>query len=599
MYLIDRLGRQFSRTVRVSDKPESVATERSPSRGTALHTPNRVQKRAVRRPSGLRAFFLRHEPVEEEEAEAVTDEANVKVKQEPSSDDIFTGDGHDGRESTAVSEDVPSTKLERPSPDGYESHATDPDTPMPSVEAPDDGEKVVSSDNRDSLQPPPDEGVSRKAAPSPVKKRRQGVKVPRPQRERLTRKNWSRDERKLHFFISRLGREPILPPAWKMDFPTLPYQVFTLSEEEAIVRALGGNQFRGARALERLARMGSQIRMATAVKKDPTNVTKDEIGRYIQWSQQDGGYHTKSFIPTLTITSPTRHQLKTLDDASLSRALEIDMQKKLLRLGQRWRETYRFKDDDNIDDLIPEETQPEPLAQKQIEKPMQYNSFGQVIQFPSTSPFPVTHLPTPPPLGPASPPRPASIKTTTTTMMKRGKKRIELHKCDAPTLYGLIIGYATIIVVTHNLASNPPPPIATLINPGISPRPTIPEAITCTTPGGTTTVTSPVSTSGGDAPGEGANGKRNEMEPTISGGKRKFNAVEINTPTSTPMQTQTPVIHVQSLLSYRKYGHDVWNALIIATVVCMARKYLVELGIPDQKEDNERQGEGEGDAMEE
>ncbi len=243
-----RLGWLFRRNVQVSDKQDSPAAEHGPTRGTASRTDNRVQKRPLRRPRGLRGYFLRPQP-DEENKMAVDDETvrSDRVKEEIPSDDTFTG--NDRRGSSLLSTKEASSDLERPPFGSHESHQSDPDTPMPSVEGPDDG-TPLSSDDRGSSQARGQDGNVGQATPSPARSQagkgaKERQKRPRRHREPKARKGWSQDERNLRVLISRLGREPVLPLGWKVDFPNMPYQVFTQGEEEAVVRSLRGSQFRG------------------------------------------------------------------------------------------------------------------------------------------------------------------------------------------------------------------------------------------------------------------------------------------------------------------------------------------------------------------
>ena len=56
---------------------------------------------------------------------------------------------------------------------------------------------------------------------------------------------WGIDKLTLDRVLKTLGQEAVLPPHWRMDFPTFPRRLFTADPERAVFKSLSGNEFRG------------------------------------------------------------------------------------------------------------------------------------------------------------------------------------------------------------------------------------------------------------------------------------------------------------------------------------------------------------------
>ncbi|KAI6711592.1 hypothetical protein JHW43_005870 [Diplocarpon mali] len=102
--------------------------------------------------------------------------------------------------------------------------------------------------------------------------------------------------------------EPLIPADWHYDFPTLP----------------------AVKALQALISLGVRTRDKLVVGKSPEKMIQKEIQNYIKWSEIDGGFFKRRFIPVHTIVCARSTQTA----GSIGTAITSQMR----FLGERHRE---------------------------------------------------------------------------------------------------------------------------------------------------------------------------------------------------------------------------------------------------------------------
>jgi hypothetical protein len=121
--------------------------------------------------------------------------------------------------------------------------------------------------------------------------------------ERIKDGDWHKDEITLFQKLSLRGLEPLLPAHWSFDFRTCPATIFSSKEEETFINSKSGNEFRATNALSSLVTLGGRVRALLECHKPQEQLIKKELENYIKWSERDGGYHNKRFIPLLCLVA--------------------------------------------------------------------------------------------------------------------------------------------------------------------------------------------------------------------------------------------------------------------------------------------------------
>ncbi|PBP18321.1 hypothetical protein BUE80_DR010791 [Diplocarpon rosae] len=118
--------------------------------------------------------------------------------------------------------------------------------------------------------------------------------------------------------------EPLIPADWHYDFPTLPGILFTRDDELTFINS------NSVKALQALISLGVRTRDKLVVGKSPEKMIQKEIQNYIKWSEKDGGFFKRRFIPVHTIVCARSSQTA----GSIGKAITSQMR----FLGQRHRE---------------------------------------------------------------------------------------------------------------------------------------------------------------------------------------------------------------------------------------------------------------------
>ncbi|MCJ1378498.1 hypothetical protein MMC17_001597 [Xylographa soralifera] len=114
---------------------------------------------------------------------------------------------------------------------------------------------------------------------------------------------WTTAEIDLFDKLNMRGFEPLLLRTWAIDFPTIPSALFTGDIQEAFLKAMYGSDFRASRALSDLLELGARVRDCVSLNIPPEKLITHYIQQYIKWSHQDGDLATKNPIPALKIVT--------------------------------------------------------------------------------------------------------------------------------------------------------------------------------------------------------------------------------------------------------------------------------------------------------
>lgn len=127
--------------------------------------------------------------------------------------------------------------------------------------------------------------------------------------ERIKEGDWHEDEITLFQKLSLRGLEPLLPAHWSFDFRTCPSTIFSSKEEETFINAQSGNEFRATNALSSLVTLGGRVRALLECHRPQEQLIRKELENYVKWSERDGGYANKRFIPLLCLVAghPTQN----------------------------------------------------------------------------------------------------------------------------------------------------------------------------------------------------------------------------------------------------------------------------------------------------
>jgi hypothetical protein len=170
---------------------------------------------------------------------------------------------------------------------------------------------------------------------------------------------WSEHAIEIFRKIGMRGYEPLLPSAWKLDFPTLPAELFSDDEEEVFINTACKGDFRGkqivglifarivintflaTRALQNLLLLGARIRDARDHRSDnrgPQDAARRGIEAYMKWAQLDGGVDGPDDINILVLETGS----KKVAPAELQESMVHRMEE----IASIFRATF-LKDDNN------------------------------------------------------------------------------------------------------------------------------------------------------------------------------------------------------------------------------------------------------------
>ncbi|RDW62962.1 uncharacterized protein DSM5745_10073 [Aspergillus mulundensis] len=101
---------------------------------------------------------------------------------------------------------------------------------------------------------------------------------------------YTRKEKELFLKLAMRGFEPLAPKHWQFDFPTLPDSLFPeegKEQAEPIIQISRSTTFYAIKSLNNLFSLSGRVRDCSVVKKDPENIIKQNIMKYIRWALYD------------------------------------------------------------------------------------------------------------------------------------------------------------------------------------------------------------------------------------------------------------------------------------------------------------------------
>ncbi|KAF4636273.1 hypothetical protein G7Y89_g1801 [Cudoniella acicularis] len=115
--------------------------------------------------------------------------------------------------------------------------------------------------------------------------------------------DWHADELFLFERIMMRGFEEIIPSHWQIDFPTLPEMLFTSELENTFIQENRSSGSYAVKALQALLRLGIRVRDKIAADRPTEKFIEKQIQDYVRWSEKDGGFDKKRFLPVLTVVA--------------------------------------------------------------------------------------------------------------------------------------------------------------------------------------------------------------------------------------------------------------------------------------------------------
>ncbi|POS84211.1 hypothetical protein EPUL_003617 [Erysiphe pulchra] len=149
--------------------------------------------------------------------------------------------------------------------------------------------------------------------------------------------DWHPDELFLFERLSMRGFEVLLPKSWKIDFPTLPLAIFAEYENEpTFVNTNVTSSAYGVKALQSLLGLGARVRDNILTGAPINKLISREINHYIKWSERDGGFSRKRFLPVLTMVVARPKQ--SID------ALSFEINRQMRFLAEKYREKFSISE---------------------------------------------------------------------------------------------------------------------------------------------------------------------------------------------------------------------------------------------------------------
>lgn len=154
--------------------------------------------------------------------------------------------------------------------------------------------------------------------------------------------DWHPDALVLFERLSLRSFEVILPEIYKMDFRTLPEDLFAEPDEDTFVNYNCKPYGYAVKALQGLLRLGIRARDKMETSGSAEKLIAKGIQDYIKWSEKDGGFHQKRCLPVLVVVTAKPHEAT----SSISAAIEDQMK----FLAERHRENLAL-DEEHINEV--------------------------------------------------------------------------------------------------------------------------------------------------------------------------------------------------------------------------------------------------------
>ncbi|KAI9815386.1 MAG: hypothetical protein M1826_002062 [Phylliscum demangeonii] len=396
---------------------------------------------------------------------------------------------------------------------------------------------------------------------------------------------WTEDERTLYRHICMRGFEPLLPAHWSLDFSTFPLVLFSRDRARTVINSLSGNDFRASKALMSLTRLGARVRALVSAGRNPSVAMHREFLNYVNWAAQDGGFADKRYVPNIAIACMQNHHLA-LSPKEVGALLDRDIKRQLRALAERWRVAFWSieggaggvggvgngvhgdgvgdDDDDDSDDstYIPDSTVADTTINSTIHTIHTIHTTDTTLDS--------TYLPD---TTVADTTIDSTIDTIDTTADASGVYIDDNTPCPIP---GSALSSLLSSPPTSPLSSQRPPPSSARLWPPRSSLPPSPTRSSTSSPNRSSTLSSslPLSPSPSPSPSLSPAPSTRLRLPTLYGliiahGSVIMVTLDAAAPLNPP--------RCLAVLNNRSYGHDVWNALAIATCICRARDWMVGL----------------------
>ncbi|KAI9721958.1 MAG: hypothetical protein M1812_001916 [Candelaria pacifica] len=140
--------------------------------------------------------------------------------------------------------------------------------------------------------------------------------------KKISAGGWADGEVELYQKLTMRGFEPLLPTLWAADFRTIPARLFASNEQHTLINSVSGNDFRAIKALRNLLTLGGRVRSKIESGRNPEEMMRHEMTKYIQWSHQDSSIVKKTHIPNIAIAISKPGQSTTIVEEKIKYELE-------------------------------------------------------------------------------------------------------------------------------------------------------------------------------------------------------------------------------------------------------------------------------------
>ncbi|PKS09055.1 hypothetical protein jhhlp_003668 [Lomentospora prolificans] len=184
--------------------------------------------------------------------------------------------------------------------------------------------------------------------------------------------DWAPDEEELFRILFMRQYSPLLPSHWGLDFRGIPVPdiLFATSEvDEPVVYSSSNQDLRATKAIIRLIDLTALVRafVQTNQKAKIPSLIKKEVGQYLKWAAQDGGYDDMDILTNIFV--------EVVDVNTGGAEIAGYMQERLRESARAHRRFWRARKDgdetDGEDELMLEPQEPEYI----VHPPVLYGLF--------------------------------------------------------------------------------------------------------------------------------------------------------------------------------------------------------------------------------
>ncbi|KAG0652580.1 hypothetical protein D0Z07_0440 [Hyphodiscus hymeniophilus] len=118
---------------------------------------------------------------------------------------------------------------------------------------------------------------------------------------------WHPDEVYLFERLSLRSYEALIPQEWQIDFGTLPGDLFDQDKDKVLINHNCCPSSHGVKALQALLGLGTRVKYLSDEATATRSIDR-ALKAYIKWTERDGGYIKKRFLPVLTVVTGKPNQ---------------------------------------------------------------------------------------------------------------------------------------------------------------------------------------------------------------------------------------------------------------------------------------------------